>query len=142
MRTNLLFSLGVVLLVSACDNPESIGPGAAKPNASVVAQVGSARAVSAQGKPQDQVGFTKVVAVYGVNKLIQAGQAAAVTATCPAGTTVISGGHGILGYVSSATPPWFKDSGDDSANGWGVVIDNSQPGASVVNIRAIAYCAS
>jgi hypothetical protein len=145
MRSTILSSIGAAIVaVAACANDRVSAPSgpATTDRAPTQGNVASAAVASNQGKPSDQVGFSKVTAVWSAPVAISAGQAAALTAVCPAGSTVISGGHHFLGYASAGSPPWIHYSHANESNGWAVHIDNAQPGANTVTVYIVAYCAS
>jgi hypothetical protein len=142
---NTLILLSLAAVVAACsDQPQPTSPLARRSvngqAAGSVSPIGAL--VSAQGKPTDQVGFTKVTEVTGDNLVIQPGQVRTVSATCPAGSTLIGGGHRVLTHLTGTAPPWILAAEDDGQNGWLVTISNEQPGASTVNYRATAFCVS
>ena len=146
MRTTILISIGTAIIaVAACADDRVAAPSAPRTTSEATptrSNVASAAVSSAQGKPTDQIGFTKVAAVWSANFVVAAGKDANPTAVCPAGSTVISGGHHFLGYAASASPPWIHFAYATASNGWTVHVDNSQPGANTVNIQVVAYCAS
>ena len=137
MRRLLLLS--AALLVAACtDNQQPTSPAAGRsvtPNGSAAGQI----APSPQAKPTDQVGFTTAFTVTTpLNSQIDGVTFTGWTlhATCPAGSTVVSGGYRIpVGW------PYAKITynGPDGANGWQISVDEAN--AAAIQFQAFAMCA-
>jgi hypothetical protein len=68
--------------------------------------------------------------------------AGSATATCPAGTTAISGGHQFTQWTGGSPPAAMVMNQRDWQNGWVVSFYNTAPGATQFTFKAIAYCAS
>ena len=88
------------------------------------------------------MGFTKITKVLGLPDDVGVNHSGTSRATCPNGTTLVSGGHQFTHFIAAATPPWIFESAGDDNNGWVVTVGNSQPGAALFGIQAVAYCAS
>jgi hypothetical protein len=92
-------------------------------------------------KPVDQVGFTKVIQVISTAVVVGVNNAGTATATCPAGTIAISGGHQFTQW-SGSTPAQMVMNQRNWENGWVVSFYNQAVGAAQFTFKAIAYCAS
>jgi hypothetical protein len=105
----------------------------------------NAQATTPYAKPQDQVGFTKVVYVGSGNVSAPAGQTTAGSATCPAGSIAISGGY-TLYVTAGATSPLVTTTSPagltPNPTGWDVAISNEAAGAGAAAFQVYALCAS
>ena len=95
---------------------------------------------AAQGKPADQVGFTKITKVTAPG-IVSPGAVNSATAACPAGTTVIGGGYLTLSGVGIGTTPVYTTSHDDGNNGWSITALNQNPNGAL-SFQVYAYCIS
>jgi hypothetical protein len=136
------FLLSSAILVAACaDNSETTAPRsrlAAKASGVSGAQADYPPGPSA--KPVDQVGWTKITAVWSA-EVSPALSVIAGTATCPAGTTLISGGHMFTNSGNADAPPFIRQN-HPIGNTWVVSVANLATGAGYVSFRALAICAS
>jgi hypothetical protein len=140
MRTALL-SLVVVALAACSDASEPSAP--VQPHAvSADRSAPAAVNVSSQAKPTAPVGFTKVTEVSSGFVNLAPGESASVSATCPAGTTAISGGYTLHTFVANATPPFITNLGSNGSNGWFVTVYDTPIGASNLTVGAYVMCAS
>ena len=145
MRTTTLFALGAALVIAACADDRPTSPTSSRSaNGTLVGSYAAAfpPGPSANGKPVDQVGFTKITRVNGPVVQPLPGKGAESDAVCPAGSTFIGGTYQISGWSPMASPPWIIPSPDDNGRGQTVFFDNEQPGAAVIAGYAVAYCAS
>jgi hypothetical protein len=144
MRNRLLLLAAAVVLSACADDQHATAPasrsGLSGRSASGDAGPSGQATGNPQAKPIDQVGFTKITRVVSPTATSHANAAATATATCPAGTTLVGGGHEIL-VLSAPVPPFVRSSAGDQ-NEWSVLVTNSLPGAIDVTFHAIAYCAS
>jgi hypothetical protein len=140
MRNHILLLSTALLLVACADDQHSTAPAGSRsaPNRSAAGDVGtSAQPINPQAKPTDQVGFTSVStvtsAIVTAQGVINPGYG---IATCPAGTTAISGGYNVDSNQLDARV--YYD-GPDGANGWKVkmVVDNN----GTVDYHVLAVCA-
>ena len=143
MRPILL--LTTVVLLAACNDQHPTSPTQAQPNA-LRAAAGDARSsaqlVSAQGRPSDAVGFTKVTQVIATWSLAPSASELYVHADCPAGTTAIGGGYAFdYGFVPTVLPPAVL-AASPVGNSWGMTFVNNQPGAVTWQVKIAATCAS
>ena len=141
MRTTTLLALGAAILVAACSDqsPSPTSPRSVRPTGAVSASSGP----SANAKPVDQTGFTKITKVVGPVLDIPHGNLSGTsTATCPDGTTLVGGGHIFVDFAAGASPPWISTSADDGKNGWLIYVYNYEINAGGFAVEAIAYCAS
>ena len=139
---NLITLLAAATLVVACaDDPHPTAPSGSR-SASGQIQPTADKVPVAQAKPADQVGFTKITRVFSSQHPVAAGVSGAATATCPAGTTVIGGGHFITGGTPFTGAPRLSYSVDDQGNGWTVGFANNVSGAGDFVFIAVAYCVS
>jgi hypothetical protein len=135
MRRVLILS--AALIAAACsDNQQPTSPANGR-SVSVKASAANEPSSSAQAKPTDQVGFTKVTRVFSDNITVPAGQEGQAVATCPPGSVLTGGGY-TLNYQTLAR---VVQSHDDAANGWRVFINNSNL-ATPATVLSYAYCAS
>ena len=150
MRNIMLCSLGAAIVAAtACENqqataPRSIGAASEMSDGRVSAHPGRVSELpSALGKPTDQVGFTHITEVASEVVVLSPGVTRGVLATCPAGTTVVSGGYNVYALVNGAAPPVVVSSkGVLGGGSWGVGVTNTLPGAGTANFVVYAYCAS
>lgn len=142
MRTLLLVS--TMLLLAACsDNQQATAPRSVGSATSGAGDRIPATASQTNSKPIDQVGFTKITRAWLFPHVaVSANSTGTGTATCPAGTTVINGGYRILGVPNGGAFPIVIWSEDDGANGWTVILNNTQPGSVLLTLEVFAYCAS
>jgi hypothetical protein len=138
MRTFITLLTVATLVVACGDEPHPTGPESRSANGQPRAT--SDKAPTEQAKPVDQIGFTKITRVYGTQVAVPAGASGASTATCPAGTMLISGGHFILGAAAATGAPRLSQSIDNDANGWSVLFANNFTGAGSISFLAVAYC--
>ena len=121
MRNSFLL-LSIAAFVAACsEQQQPTSPATIGASASASAGLLSTSPLAtANGKPTDQVGFTKVFTVTGasVNIVGIAGPKAA-TASCPAGSYAVGGSYEINAPLQSRYFIYIK-SGLDNANGWSV----------------------
>jgi hypothetical protein len=92
-------------------------------------------------KPTDQVGFTKVIDVYGDFVTLNAGGTGSAGAQCPDGTTPVGGGYLFAAPGPDGAQPFVRRSNRINA-GWEVFVVNLASGAGTVIFRANAVCAS
>lgn len=145
MRNRLLLLTAAVLLSACADDQHATAPANSRSARSgEVRDLGLSRqaTVNAAAKPIDQVGFTKITSVSSGLVNMDAGQITTTTATCPAGSTAVSGSYDITLFVATASFPWIKINGLNGQNGWTVNIWNQQVGASSFTYFVTAYCAS
>ena len=141
-----IFLLSAVVLLAACnDDQRPTAPTQAQPNAlrgaaGDVRQ--SARLLSAQSRPTDAVGFTKVTLVIATWTLAPSVSDMYVHADCPTGTTAIGGGYAFdYGFVPTVLPPAVL-AASPVGNSWGMTFANNQPGALSWQVKIAATCAS
>ena len=138
------FLLSSALLLAACaDNGETTAPAsrlAAKASSVSGAQADYPPGPGASAKPVDQVGWTNVTTVWSA-EVSPALSIIAGTATCPAGTTLISGGHIFTNSGNADAPPFIRQN-HPIGNTWVVSVANLATGAGYVSFRALAICAS
>ena len=142
MRNLITLLTAATIIVACADDPNPTSP-ASRSNirsSSGNVQAAADKAPDGQGKPIDPVPFTKVTKVFSSQVSVPAGGSAEVTATCPAGTTAVSGGHFI--QVSGVASAWRFTSSLMYGNGWQIGILNNGVGAGGMFVTAIAYCAS
>lgn len=143
---NRLFLLAATVFFTACaDDQHATAPANARSSRSNAAADGrpsEQAAVNPQAKPTDQVGFTTVSEVTSAPFYLAAGAGKSLTATCPAGTTVIGGTYRIVQYLAASTPPWVVYNARDAQNGWSVGLSNATLSAGVLTFTVTAYCAS
>jgi hypothetical protein len=145
MRTVILLSTLVIL--SACaDDQHSTAPAKANSLNRTSSAVGDTRVSSqlpsAQGKPTDAVGFSKITTVVST-WTFNPGLSGFAHTDCPAGTTVVGGGFGYDlpdGFPTAAAPSMIGSS--IVGTGWNIALMNNQPGAIAWTIEVAAYCAS
>jgi len=142
MRNFVLVISAATVLVACGEDPHPTSPAAGARSASGQIQPTADKAPVVQAKPVDQVGFTKIVRIYSSQKNVAAGVSGAETATCPAGTTVISGSYFITGGGPFTGAPRLSYSVDDQANGWTVGFANTVDGSGPFTFVAVAYCIS
>lgn len=148
MRTSL-FLLSAVLLTAACnDATEATGP-RSRANVSPTADVLAAPAAdyppgpNASAKP---VAFTTITSVdsplgiFGGPGNGMWAVSGTITATCPAGTKVIAGGHNIFG--SHPQDLRINVSKPNGANGWMMTVENVGYMLSQARIIVTAICVS
>jgi hypothetical protein len=146
MRTLILLSTLVILAACADDQHATAPANSRSLNSARSTAAGDARAssqlVSAQGKPTDAVGFTKITTVISTWTFPANGNGFAHT-DCPVGTTVIGGGFGydLPGGFPIVPAPSMIGSGI-VGTGWQIALINNQPGAISWTIEVAAYCAS
>ena len=141
MRTLLLVSTALVL--AACsDNPQPTAPRSIGSATSGAGDLTRRTAIQPNAKPVDQIGFTTVTKVISLLTAVGPNSMVSATATCPVGSTVISGSYRVAGNITGVPLPLVIWSEDDQANGWHVTLDNTQPGSALVSLWAVAYCAS
>lgn len=150
MRTRSLMLAAATLVLAACADdqhpsapasPHSVG----RSSASGDVAPGTQTISTPNAKPQDQVGFTKVVYVGSGNISAPAGQTSGGSATCPAGSIAISGGYTL--YVTAGAPSPLVTSTSPSGptpnpTGWSVAISNEAAGAGAAVFQVYALCAS
>ena len=146
MRTSFLL-LSAALVLAACNDA---GESTAPRSRTIVTSASEGSAAqylppgpSASGKPSP--GFSSVISVESAQGTFGgAGNAlgwltkGTVTATCPAGTTVMGGGFDVYG-----TYPWdlsVYSSKPNGANGWKVTVENNGGPGSTAFIKATAMC--
>src|SRR5262249_17540174 len=141
MRRLLLLSTAFVLFACS-DNPQTTSPRSISSESRAGDVTKVADGIRPQAKPTDQIGWTKVTKVVSFFVAVSPNSVGTVKATCPAGTTVIGGGHQVAGTLAGVPSPLVAGSEDAGRNGWAITVDNLQPGAALLQIYAIAYCAS
>ena len=144
MRNFITLLTAATLIIACADEPRPTAPvsGTSTTSTSPNHQATADRAPVTDAKPADQVGFTKVIQVLSTAAVVPAGGFVGATATCPAGTTAISGGHQFVQWTGSAAAPQLVQNQRDWSNGWMVWFYNDAPGAVQFTFKAIAYCAS
>ena len=121
MRNRLLLLSIAGVIAAGSEQQQPTSPAIIGASPSAPAAVSSTGPIAtANGKPTDQVGFTKVFTVTGtlVNIVGVAGPKTA-TATCPAGSYAVGGGYETAPFLQSRYFIHIK-SGLDNANGWSV----------------------
>ena len=150
MRTRSLMLAASALVIAACaddQHPSAPASSHSVTRSSATGDVGpSAQSTGTPyAKPQDQVGFTKVVYVGSGNVSAPAGQSSGGSATCPAGSIAVSGGYTL--YVTTGAPSPLVTSTSPSGpasspTGWSVTISNEAAGAGAAVFQVYALCAS
>jgi hypothetical protein len=141
VRTHFLLLTAAVLLSACADDQHTTGP-ASRSNVSGRSATGDVTAPgqltpNPQAKPVNQVGFTTVTTVTSATFEALPLVPGYLVATCPAGTTVISGGYEILTGQDDARIYYDGPSG---ANGWKVKLTVAVGGSSTT-YNAFAMCA-
>jgi len=144
MKTVGLLLAATCVAVACSDNSQPTAPAdgrSLRPSGSASGQLDP----SANGKPVDQVGFTKITRVASAPFLVlkYPGQTVGignVTVDCPAGSVVVSGGHQFQGSVDFDHLPLIQGSGPH-LNGWEVDILNPELAPNVTYV-VYALCAS
>lgn len=145
MRTSLFFLAGALILAACDDAAESTGP-RSRSVVTPAADISTMQAAdlppgpTASGKPSTGFTVTSVDSPMGI--FGGAGGMWAVsgtiTATCPAGTKVIAGGHNIFGlYPQDLRINVSKPNG---ANGWMMTVENVGASVSQSRIIVTAIC--
>ena len=135
------FLLSSALLLAGCADHETTAPNSGL--AADASSVNGAQADYPPGpglKPVDQVGWTKVTTVWS-NEVSPGVSIIAGSATCPAGTTLISGGHIFTNSGNADAPPFIRQN-HSIGNTWVVSVANLATGAGYVTFSAFAICAS
>jgi hypothetical protein len=145
MRNRLLLLLTAVILSACADDQHATGPasrsGVGSRSASGDASP-STQGIAPQAKPTDQVGFTKIVAIYGESVDLAANTSANATVTCPAGSVATGGGFA-TGLLTVGSIPTVRSSNPiTNPSGWLISVSNIQPGAVAAVIQAWVLCAS
>jgi len=144
---NLMALLSFTLLAACADQQSPTSP-KSSPKGNLDATTGATtevtKAPTASGKPADQVGFTKVERIETQIVTITANGDGSVVAYCPAGSTVVGGGHYLTGIALTSSPPLvsISEPTPGAQPGWGVMVLNHAAGAAAVNLRAYALCVS
>jgi len=140
MRTHFLLLTAAVLLSACADDQHTTGP-ASRSSVSGRSATGDVVApgqlTANPAKPVNQVGFTTVTTVTSATVEALPLVPGYLVATCPAGTTVISGGYEIITGLDDARVYYNGPSG---ANGWKVKLTVAVDGSSTT-YNAIAMCA-
>lgn len=141
MRTVLLLS--VIAVLAACDDAQpTTAPANARAIPTPVADMNASGAAVSQGKPAPAPsGWTKVTVVQSTESVVLAGGATAAYASCPAGTTPISGGYVFTNEGNTAAPPSVTQS-VPVADAWFVRVVDRMPGAFAAAFKSYALCAS
>jgi hypothetical protein len=138
----LLATITAVATISACsDNPQTTAPARARTISSDGAAAGN---VSPAAKPTDQVGFTKVDFIEGLEQTVAPFNNHATIVWCPAGTTVVGGGFRFTSGFAG-TPPVVSTSSrfaNATQAGWVVSVTNSMAETQTVTYIASVLCAS
>lgn len=140
---NFITLLTTAILVVACadDSPTTSPP--SRSTAGTTELRATNQSVTASAKPVDQVGFTKVSYVTsGPGYTTMPGGAVAdFTVSCPAGSTVVTGGYTVPWWDASAVPPFVLINGPNG-NGWKVRFSNEAPGMKSFQFYMFATCLS
>lgn len=149
MRTSLFILAGVLTLAACDDAAESTAPR----SRSVVTPAANVSTMQAADLPpgptasaKPSAGFTAITSVdspMGLFGGVLNGMwpvTGTVTATCPAGSKVIAGGHNIFG--SHPQDLRINVSKPDGANGWMMTVENVGASASQSRIIVTAICVS
>ena len=139
----LLLLLAVCVAAACSDTQQPTAPtkgGAHTPSGSARGQLGP----SQQGKPTDQVGFTKITHVITNPQTLPAGAVGELTAQCPSGSVLTGGGYStsVFPNLSNDARPYIADSRDGGGNGWYVRVFNTATGATEILFWAYVYCAN
>jgi hypothetical protein len=137
MRT-IISLLALSFAAAACGDKQPTSPNTGKSPSPGVSSPRTQLAKSPDAKPTDQVGFSKVQTVSSSLESVVAGESKDVFAYCPAGTTVVSGGH--LAWVSGSAP--FISMSYPDGDRWHILVVNDQAGAAFLTIRAWVVCVS
>ena len=150
MRTRLIaLSLAAAAAAACSQDDQPTSPAVARPdaaarvNASVSPTTDGIRVP--QAKPSDQVGFTKVILVWGTPINVAAGDDAGGSAQCPAGSVPTGGGFETLGTQPFQPPAITWMSRPDplvNPTGWVVAITNKVAGAATSTVTPYVLCAS
>lgn len=98
---------------------------------------------AAQGKPIDQVGFTKLTGANGPGFVhVKPGDDIVAVATCPEGTIAIGGGYKFTLFIAGSVPPRVMSLGPNAKNGWEVRFNNDPVGAGDFTVVINALCIS
>ena len=149
MRRTAFFSLtllvGTLGIAAACSEQQPSSPTAPAARAAGIttSQSDATGPASPAARPAPTpVGFTKITEVKTGPFMIAAGNFGGGTATCPAGTTTISGGYDFGGY-SVTNYPWVRESKMVlGGSGWTIFVINQTAGAADASVWVYAYCAS
>jgi hypothetical protein len=152
MRNRLLLPLltAAVVLAACADDQHTTGPASrsgpsSRSGSGDVTPTGQAIA-NPQAKPTDQVGFTKVAAVYGVPVNLAANASENATVACPVGSFSTGGGFDMV-LTDVGSIPTIRTSRPTKTpagvpDGWLISVTNIQPGAVAAQIQAWVLCAS
>ena len=133
-------TLGIAVACSEQEPASPTAPGARGVGIRASQDVATAPIPGAAKPVPAPTGFTQVTTVTAGPLQIAAGAFGGLTAICPAGTTVVSGGHEFTGY-SVMVPPWVRIS-RAVPTGWSVAVHNQVAGASAAALYVYANCAS
>jgi len=143
MRNLITLAAAAIMIVACADDPHPTSPATSSGTRSANGNVQSAdKAPVVQAKPVDQIGFTKITTVVSISAYVPPGQLVPFTATCPDGTTAISGGHFINGVAIGAPAAILQQSRLNDTNGWTVAFNNNVPGAGNMSFVVFVHCAS
>jgi hypothetical protein len=144
MRTAILFA--VVLLAACADDQHSTAPAGNRSSASRSLSPSdgrtSAQLSSGQSRPTDAVGFTRVSSNVS-NWTFGPGKSGVAHTDCPTGTTITGGGYAV--DVPDGTPVTALPivvASIAGGNGWSILVENTQPGATSWTFTVQVLCAS
>jgi len=142
MRTLILLS--TAFLVAGCsDDQRPTTPTAPRstPSGFTGSDATASTVVSSQARPNDAVGFTKIVTVKSPEVLLPALQGVVVHADCPAGTTISGGGYSYNDLYYKASAPVATLASIPQSNGWWISVYNQAVGAVDQRLTVYALCA-